>query len=82
MFITASAEARARRVAQRDKLTEQESVKKIARVDKARAAYYNQHSGKEWGAAASYDLSVDTDKLGIDGAVDMIIAAVQKIEKR
>lgn len=82
VFITASAEARVRRVSQRDKLTEQESVKKIARVDKARAAYYYQHSGKEWGAAASYDLSVDTDKLGIDGAVDMIIAAVQKIEKR
>lgn len=80
VFITASVESRAERVSERDHLTVQESRKKIARVDKVRAAYYNQHSDQKWGDAASYDLCIDTDKPGIDGTVDMIVAAIKKIE--
>lgn len=81
VFITASLDARIKRVSERDQLTEQESRKKIAKVDKERASYYNQHSNKEWGDASSYDLCIDTDKLGIEGAVDMITVAVHSLEK-
>lgn len=79
VFITASVEARAKRISERDHLTMQESVKKLTQVDKERAAYYNQNSGKRWGDASGYALCIDTDKLGINGAVDMIAAAVKKM---
>lgn len=82
VFITASAESRAKRVEERDHMSAEDGAKKIARVDKQRAAYYNQHSDKKWGNAATYDLCIDTDKLGIDGAVEMIAAAIEKIERR
>ncbi len=78
VFITASTENRAGRVSKRDHLTERESLKKIAKVDKERAAYYHQHSDKEWGAAASYDLCINTDKSGIDGAVKLIENVIRK----
>lgn len=80
VFITASAKTRAQRVSKRDHLTEQESFRKIARVDQERAAYYNQYSDKKWGASSSYDLCIDTDKFGIQGAVDIIAATIEKIE--
>lgn len=79
VFITAPTQNRAWRVSERDGLTVQESLKKIAKVDKERAAYYNQHSDKTWGAAASYDLCIDTNKLGIEGAAELIETTVRKM---
>lgn len=80
VFITASVEERGKRVSERDHLSRQESIRKLNKVDKERAAYYNQHTDKVWGAVSSYDLSIDTDRLGIDGAVDVIAAAIQNID--
>lgn len=79
VFVTAPIEARAKRVAERENLSEQESLQKIKKADKERGAYYNQHPGQEWGAASTYDLCVDTDKLGVQGAAQLIVAAVQNL---
>lgn len=79
VFITASMEARIQRVSEREQLDEQDSRRKIQRVDKKRASYYNQHSDKEWGSASNYDLCIDTDKFGIEGAAAMIATAVHNI---
>ncbi len=81
VFITASAKRRAEHVSEREKLGEKESLQKIMKADKERAAYYNQHSDKIWGAASSYDICIDTDKLGVEGAVEVIAAAVKHTEK-
>ena len=80
VFITASSASRMRRICERDHLTENESVQKIARVDKERAAYYNQQSDKKWGDAATYDMCLDTDRLGIQNAADVIEAAVRTLK--
>lgn len=79
VFVTAPAAARVNRVAQRENLSQQESAQKIKKADKERSAYYNQHPGQEWGAASTYDLCVDTDKLGVQGAADLIVTAVQNL---
>lgn len=81
VFITASVEERTKRVAARDRLSDQESLRKLTRVDKERAAYYNQHSDRKWGDASSYDLSIDTDRLGLAGAAALIIDAVHALEQ-
>lgn len=44
----------------------------IQRTDKQRANYYNYYTSKKWGDARSYDLCLDSSKIGIDGCVDMI----------
>lgn len=80
VFITASVETRKCRIMERDHVSEQESAKKIAKVDRERAAYYNELSDKRWGDAANYDVCIDTDQLGIEGAVDLITAAIHRIE--
>lgn len=76
VFITAPKQARIRRISERDHLNERESAQKLAAVDKERAAYYNQYSDKQWGSADGYDLCIDTEKLGIEGAVNLILACL------
>lgn len=51
----------------------------IHRTDKQRANYYNYYTSKKWGDARSYDLSLDSSKLGFDGCVEMIL---QYLENR
>lgn len=45
----------------------------IAKVDKKRANYYNYCSGRRWGNATNYHLTLDSGVLGIDRAVDVIL---------
>lgn len=41
-------------------------------TDKDRARFHQYYSEKKWGNAASYDLTVDSSRLGIDKSVDLI----------
>lgn len=79
IFITASIESRIKRVSERENLTEQKSAQKIAKSDKERASYYNQHSDKKWGTATNYNICIDTDKFGTNNTVDVLLAAIKKI---
>lgn len=78
VFITASVESRARRVSERDGISPAESRQKIEKVDRERAAYYNQYSDSAWGFAGTYDICLDTDKLGIEGAVNVILGVIKQ----
>lgn len=49
--------------------------------DKQRQSYYNYYSSKKWGRAETYDLCIDSSKLGIDGTVNLIIQYIEDIEK-
>ena len=76
VFIATSEENRIKRIMERDGLSEEEANKKRIKVDKERSAFYNQHSKTRWGDAEGYDLCLDTDWFGIDGASDLISAIV------
>ena len=41
-------------------------VKKIQKIDKERANYYNRFTSQEWGDKNNYDISVDSSKLGVE----------------
>lgn len=76
VFITSGRENRIKRIMERDGLTAADADKKLAKADRERAAYYNQRSATRWGDAAAYDLCLDTDWFGIDGASELIVSAV------
>ena len=78
VFIASSNESRIKRIMERDHLTAAEAGKKLAKVDKERAAYYNQRSKTRWGDSAGYDLCLDTDWFGIDGASNLITNTVTR----
>ena len=72
-FIYADKNYRIKRVAHDLGVSESKAKDMVNRTDKERASYYNFYTNKNWGDSRSYDLSLNSEKLGIDGCVDMLI---------
>lgn len=76
IFLSADEEERVKRVCKRDCLSEAEALKKIHKMDKLRASYYNEYADAEWGRAGNYDLCINLSKISTERAINMIIMNV------
>ncbi|MDD3361562.1 MAG: cytidylate kinase-like family protein [Hespellia sp.] len=76
VFAHAPMDARMKRICQRYDVTENKAEEMIEKQDKTRASYYNYYTNQKWGEAKYYDLSFDTSKTGIDGAIQLIMEYV------
>lgn len=84
VFIYADLEKRIRRIARIYDMTDKQAKDLIIKNDKQRASYYNYYTNKTWGDAKSYDLCIDSGKLGVGGTAKVIedyIKLKNKIEK-
>ena len=72
IFISADIEARIQRIMRIYSLTEDKARDVILKTDKKRANYYNYYSNKKWGEAKGYDLCINSAKVGVEGAVEII----------
>ena len=72
VFIYADIEKRIRRIARIYDMTDKQAKDIIMKNDKQRASYYNYYTNKTWGDAKSYDLCIDSGKLGIGGTAKVI----------
>lgn len=77
VFVTAPLEERIERIMKTDGLSASEAEKIIRKTDKQRAAFTSFYSDRKWGAAANYDLCVNTAVIGIEGAVELLAACAQ-----
>ena len=87
VFIHASEEFRAGRVRNYPEYKDQErSGKKItdfmARIDRQRQSYYNYYASGKWGRADTYDMSIDSSLLGIDGTVKLLTQLIDNFEQK
>lgn len=73
IFVHSPEEARAKRTAERDGISVDKAKIQNMRTDRARAGYYNYFTGQTWGESKNYHLTLDSVKLGVAGAVDLII---------
>ena len=73
VFVHANSDFRAARIAEEYKLPDAKVRDLLVKTDKKRASYYNFQSEKQWGAASSYNLCIESSEVGIDGAVDLIM---------
>ena len=80
IFIFGKEEKKAQRISSIFNISMEEAKKVCTKQDKKRQSYYNYYSDKKWGRADSYDICIDSGKLGIDGTVDMIIDYVKRLE--
>ena len=80
VFIHADLESRIRRVARDTDSTDAKAKDLIIKQDKKRASYYNYYTNKKWGDVESYDLSLNSAKLGIDGTVEAIKDVLARCE--
>lgn len=80
VFIKADMDFRIKMVAKRLNVTENKAKEMISKQDKQRASYYNYYTSKKWGDSKSYNLCLDSSKLGIDGCVEMILKYKELID--
>lgn len=80
VFIHADLESRIRRVARDTDSTDAKAKDLIIKQDKKRASYYNYYTNKKWGDVESYDFSLNSAKLGIDGTVEAIKDVLARCE--
>lgn len=78
IFITASMEYRVRQIMNKQHLDEEAAKAFIEKRESERAEYYNYYTGKKWGYAASYDLSIDSSVLGIMETEKIIVSFIRK----
>ncbi len=81
VFIKAPLSSRVTRIMERNNVSEDKAFEMIAKRDKKRASYYNYYSSKKWGEAKSYDLCLDSSKVGIEGAIKVIRAYIDTRKK-
>ncbi len=81
VFIHADLDARVQRIARMYDLTTAKAKDMIVKTDKKRSTYYNYYTNKKWSSAESYELCLDSSKLGIQGTADAIISYIEMKSK-
>ena len=74
IFVHADMDFRIKHVMDTFQLDADKARDMIHKTDKKRASYYNYYSSKKWGDSRSYNLSLDSSKLGIEGCAEMVLS--------
>lgn len=67
------------RAVERFGTTEEVASERLRRSDADRGGYIREHFGREWLDPTLYHVAVDTGRLGIDGAVELISSAAERL---
>lgn len=81
IFIHGEETSKIERIMKKYDLSEAKARDMMIKKDKQRQSYYNYYSSKKWGRADSYDLSVNSSVLGIDGSVKLIRQFIKDFEE-
>ena len=77
-YIHADMEQRADRIVRLYGESEKSPQARLQEKDKRRALNYQHYTGRTWGAAENYDICLNTGKIGIDAAADLIVSLVKE----
>ncbi len=72
VFITADEDVKIKTLMERHQINEAKAKDVMIKTDKKRSSYYNYYSSKRWGDSKSYDLCINSSKVGVDGAIKII----------
>ena len=76
VFISGDDEDKIKRLMSYTNITADKAKELMIKTDKKRAGYYNYYTSKRWGDTKSYDLCINSSRLGIEGSVDLILSYV------
>ena len=72
IFVRAEEDFKSQRILERGAASEQEALYLMVRKDRKRKQYHDQFCTGKWGESETYDLVIDSSRLGIDGTVDLL----------
>ena len=78
VFIYGSDKDRLRRVVEDYGVKPEEAGPLMAKIDKGRANYHEYYTEETWGSHKNYDLSINTSSTGVNRAVSIIRALVDR----
>lgn len=81
IFIYAPLDVRVKNLVDNYGMNESEAKKRIQKMDKKRASYYNFYTGREWGDPKNYHLNIDASLLGVAGTAELIKVLMEKCYK-
>ena len=82
VFITADMDERVTQICKRHGCSEDEATRIIESKESARASYYNYYTGKTWGHSASYDLCINSSRLGLEGTKEFIAEYIRERNRK
>lgn len=78
MFITGDMDAKIKRTAEREGISEKQAEKRILAMDKQRKAYHNHYSEHRWGDSRYYDVCINSNRLGIEKTTEVLVEYIKK----
>ena len=72
VFITGDDEDKIKRIMETNNIDANKAKDIMIKTDKKRSSYYNYYSSKRWADSRSYDMCVNSTKLGLEGSVELI----------
>lgn len=75
VFIRAGRNFRIRQAMKTLELPEKQAAKVLKHTDKARQRYYKHYTGQDWYDPDGYHLSLNSDRLGVEACVELILKA-------
>lgn len=78
VFVWANIKNRVERATTKYNMPIAKAEESILKIDKRRANYYNYHANEKWGKTDNYHLSIKSDFVGIDNAVEIIKSFIEK----
>ena len=82
IFIHGDQKCKIERIMRKYELNDQKAKEMMIKKDKQRQSYYNYYSSKKWGRADSYDLTINSSVLGIEGSVKLIKQFIADFEEK
>lgn len=79
VFISGAPEDKIKRCAAEYGIRPDAAEAEMQQRDRDRANYHSYHTGELWGEAKNYDLSLNSSRFGVEGAIEVILTAAQKL---
>ncbi len=76
VFVNADEEDRIARIAEIQGISHDKAKDLMIKIDKKRSSYYNYYSNKHWSDSKSYDLCINSSRLGLESCVDLILSYI------
>ncbi len=80
LFIFGDDDYKVKHIMERFNIDEKKARDMMVKKDKQRQSYYNYYTSKKWGRSDSYDLCINSSKLGVEGCVKLICQYVEDFE--
>ena len=65
----------------KDRISMKQAAKYVMREDAKHKEKYKFYTGRTWGMATNYDLTINSASYGIDGSVDLIMRILDKVNR-